>query len=95
MCRFNTPVSVDGELNDVRAPRSEKLKFWVEFALRRTTDLSKIQNQISFIGYTQPAKFDPMQQQTYALTYPGDRCRLADDDDNILMHFMLSVFYWP
>jgi len=22
---------VDGELNDVRAPRSEKLKFWVSF----------------------------------------------------------------
>ncbi len=72
MCRFNTPLSVDGEMNDVRAPRSEKLKFWVEFALRWTTDLSKIQNQISFIGFSQPAKFDPMQQQTYVFTYPGD-----------------------
>lgn len=68
---FNTPLSVDAEFNDVRAPRSEKLKFWVEFALRWTTDASKIKEQISFVGFSQPGKFDIAQQQTYVLTYPA------------------------
>lgn len=70
--RFNAPLSVDLELNDVRAPRSEKLKFWFELALRWTTDKSKIKNQVSMNAFSQPGKFDPKQQLTYVITYPGN-----------------------
>lgn len=70
--RFNAPLSVDLELNDVRAPRSEKLKFWFELALRWTTDKSKIKNQVSMNAFSQPGKFDPKQQLTYVITYAGN-----------------------
>jgi hypothetical protein len=62
---------VDLELNDVRAPRSEKMTFWFELALRWTTDKSKIKNQVSMNTFSQPGKFDPKQQLTYVITYPG------------------------
>jgi hypothetical protein len=70
--RINTPVTVDLVLNDVRAPRSEKLKFWFELALRWTTDKSKIKNQVSLTGFMQPGDFSPLRQQTYVMTYPGN-----------------------
>jgi hypothetical protein len=72
--RINTPVTVDLVLNDVRPPRSEKLKFWFELALRWTTDKSKIKNQVSLTGFMQPGDFSPFRQQTYVMTYPGCVC---------------------
>lgn len=68
---FNTELSTDGEVNDVRPPRSEKLKFWMEYAFRWTPNLKKVDRQVSVEIVGQPGIMDIVKAQTTRVgTYP-------------------------
>lgn len=66
---FDVPLTIDGELNDVRPPRSEKLTWWLETAFRWTTDLSKVNEEISLIVIANPGTFN-IAKQSNIFTYP-------------------------
>ena len=63
------PWDIEGDINDVRAPRSEKLVWWYEAAFRWTPEIHNLQ-QISKEFVVGPGRFDPWDQATYVLTYP-------------------------
>jgi hypothetical protein len=67
-----TPLDLEGELNDVRAPRSEKLVWWYEVAVRWTPDVKSFppDKQISMQFIVGPGRLNLFDQSSYVVTFP-------------------------
>jgi hypothetical protein len=67
---FTKALDIEGELNDVRAPRSDKLVWWYETAIRWSPKVAAMTNQVSMKFIVGPGQIDIFNQATYVQTYP-------------------------
>lgn len=66
---ITSTLDIEGELNDMRAIRSDKLTWWYEIAIRWTPNTKAVEKQISMHFIAGPGAFNMYDQSSYVLTF--------------------------